>query len=55
MIHKKIQSNLSYCFISCPYLDNFCIQQSDVLLFSENHLKLYFDAKHLEKGLSRGW
>ena len=55
MIDKKIQSDLSYCFISCPYLDNLCIQQSDVLPFSENHLKLCFDAKHLEKGLNRGW
>ena len=31
-----------------------CIRKSDTPFF-ENYAKLYFDAKHLEKGLSGGW
>ena len=40
---------------SSPNLDLLCVQQSDVASFCENYAKLYFDAKHLEKGLNRGW
>ena len=29
-----------------------CITSQDI---NENYAKLYFDAKHLEKGLNRGW
>ena len=39
---------------SGPNLDLLCIQQSDAVPFCENYVKLYFDAKHLEKGLNRG-
>ena len=38
-----------------PNLDLLCIQQLDAALFCENYVKLYFDAKYLEKGLNRGW
>ena len=34
-------------------LDLYCIQLSNTGLFSENCATLYFDAKHLEKGLNR--
>ena len=30
------------------------VRQSDVFPFCKNYAKLYFDAKHLEKGLNRG-
>ena len=33
-------------------LDLLHIQQSDAASFCENYAKLYFDAKHLEKGLN---
>ena len=36
-------------------LDLFRDRQSGAALFCENYAKLYFDAKHLEKGLNRGW
>ena len=38
-----------------PNLDLLCIQQSDAAPFYENYAKLYFDAKHLGKGLNKGW
>ena len=34
-------------------LDLYCIQLSNTGLFSKNYATLYFDAKHLEKGLNR--
>ena len=40
---------------SGPKLDLLCVQQSGAALFFENYVKLYFDAKHLEKGLNRVW
>ena len=30
------------------------MRQSNAAPFRENYAKLYFDAKHLEKGLNRG-
>ena len=38
-------------------LDPYCVQPSNAAPFFENYTKLYFDAKHLEKGLKRrrGW
>ena len=38
-----------------PNLDLLSVQQSDAVPFCENYTKLYFNAKHLEKGLNRGW
>ena len=35
-----------------PNLDLLCVLQSDAAPFCGNYAKLYFDAKHLEKGLS---
>ena len=35
-------------------LDLYCIQLSNTAPFCENYTKLYFDAKHLEKGLNKG-
>ena len=36
-------------------LDFLRIRQLDAAPFCENNAKLYFDTKHLEKGLNRGW
>ena len=41
--------------ISCPNLNLLCVRQSNAASFCENYAKLYFDAKHLEKGLNKGW
>ena len=41
--------------LACSNLDLLCICQSGDALFCENYAKLYFDAKHLEKGLNKGW
>ena len=38
-----------------PNLDLFCIRQSNAAPFCENYAKLYFDAKHLNKRLNKGW
>ena len=35
-------------------LDLYCVQLSNAASFCENYTKLYFDAKHLEKGLKSG-
>ena len=35
-------------------LDLYCVRLSNAAPFCENYAKLYFDAKHLEKGLNRG-
>ena len=35
-------------------LDLSCVTLSNGTLFCENYAKLYFDVKHLEKGLIRG-
>ena len=40
---------------SGPNLDLLCVQQSGAAPFCENYAKLYFDVKHLEKGLNRSW
>ena len=32
-------------------LDLYCVRLWNATLFCENYTKLYFDAKHLEKGL----
>ena len=39
---------------SGPNQDLICIWQSDAAPFCENYAKLYFVAKHLDKGLNRG-
>ena len=38
-----------------PNADLLCVRQSDAAPFCENYTKLYFDVKHLEKGLNRRW
>ena len=38
-----------------PYLDLLWIWQLDAASFCENYQKLYFDVKHVEKGLNRDW
>ena len=38
-----------------PNLDLLCVWQLDTTHFCEKYPKLYFDAKHLQKGLKRGW
>ena len=37
-----------------PNLDLLCVWQSGAAPFCKNYTKLYFDAKHLEKGLYKG-
>ena len=39
---------------SGPNLELLCVQQWGATPICENYSMLYFDAKHLEKGLSRG-
>ena len=34
-------------------LDLYCVRLSNAAPFCENYTNLYFDAKHLEKGLNR--
>ena len=34
-------------------LDLYCVRLSNTAPFCKNYAKLYFDAKHLEKGLNR--
>ena len=38
-----------------PNLDLLCIRQSYAAPFCENYAKLYFDGKHLQKGLNKRW
>ena len=40
---------------SGPDLDLLCVQQAGAVPICENHSMFYFDTKHLEKGLNRGW
>ena len=40
---------------SGPNLDLFCVRLPNAVPFCEDYPKLYFDAKHLEKGLNRRW
>ena len=42
------------CWLPVSNVDFLCVQQSDTALFCENYIWLYFDSKHLEKGLKRG-
>ena len=57
--YSKTSGSLWQCYrgepSSGPNLDLSCVRQLDVAPFCENYAKLYFDAKHLEKGLNRGW
>ena len=57
--YSKTSGSLWQCYrgepSSGPDLDLSCVWQLDVAPFCENYAKLYFDAKHLEKGLNRGW
>ena len=46
---------VSYFISTGPNVDLLCLWQSDAAPFCENYAKLYFDVKHLEKGLNRGW
>ena len=52
--------------LNSPYLSSFLIivtaystptlrSTNDRCPFCENYEKLYFDAKHLQKGLNKGW
>ena len=41
--------------LASPNLDLLCIWQSDAAPLFENYAELYFDTKHLEKVLNRGW
>ena len=43
MCHQQKQTNL------------LCIWQLGAAPFYKNYAQLYFDAKHLQKGLLRGW
>ena len=36
-------------------LDLYCIRLLNAAPFRENYTKLYFEAKHLEKGLNSEW
>ena len=38
-----------------PNLDLFYVRLSNAVPFSENYAELYFNAKHLERGLNWEW
>ena len=41
--------------VTDPNLDLLCIRQSDAAPFFEIYAELYFDTKHLQKVVNRGW
>ena len=57
---QKLKTIISSSFmytrtnIYMEYIDLYCVRLSNTATFCENYAKLYFDAKHLEKGLNRG-
>ena len=59
LVYARCYSSLNTKYVEMPssglnlYL--LCVQQSGAAPFCENYAKLYFDAKHLEKGLNRKW
>ena len=53
---------ITFCIFFAPQIklsghipDLCCIRLSNAAPFDENYTKLYFDAKHSERGLNRGW
>ena len=50
---KKYIDPVVFINLTGPNLDLLCVQQSNAAPFCENYAKLYFDVKHLEKGLNR--
>ena len=54
-MHTKFLMQLIDPTLSGHILDLYCVRLSNAAPFCENYTKLYFDAKHLEKGLNRGW
>ena len=48
---KEYINSVLFVNLTRPNLDLLCVWQSDAVPFCENYTKLYFDAKHLEKGL----
>ena len=57
IMHKKgefFKIKGSYLQHSGHILDLYCVRLSNAASFRENYAKLYFDAKHSEKGLNRG-
>ena len=58
LVYARCYSSLRTNHVGCPikpFSRLLCLQQSDATLLCENYAKLYFDAKHLEKGLNRRW
>ena len=60
ILTRKLGQLIKYKYFPCkiisgPNLDLLRVQQSDAAPFREIYANLYFDAKHLEKGLNRGW
>ena len=48
------QSNTYRKDLARHMLELYCIRLSNAAPFCQNYAKLYFDAKHLEKGLNKG-
>ena len=55
LMKVKLLENTPNQLSTGPNLDLSYICQSDAGRFCENYARLYFDAKHLEKGLDRVW
>ena len=58
LVYARCYSSLSTKHVGCPSdpnLDLFWVQQSSAAPICDNYRKQSFDAKHLEKGLNRGW
>ena len=51
----RLRTNHVGCPPSVPNQDLLCVQQWGTVPFCENYAKFFFDAKHLEKELNRGW
>ena len=54
-LSHQLMRFMSNSTLSGPNLDLLYIRQLNASPFCENYAKFYFDIKHLEKGLNRGW
>ena len=52
-LHYNNSAALTFLMLPGHILDLYCVRLSNTAPFCKNYAKLYFDAKHLEKGLNR--
>ena len=53
IVLENVVKNKLVKVVAGHILDLYCVQLLNTAPFGENYTKLYFDAKHLEKGLNR--